>query len=46
MNMMTIGVHINLIIGFFMVMSGMVGWAMVSKASFRVMFDLLGKVLG
>ena len=26
--------------------SGMVGWAMVSKASFRVMFDLLGRLLG
>jgi flagellar biosynthetic protein FliR len=46
MNMMTIGVHINLIVGFFMVMAGMVGWAMVSKASFQSMFDLLGKLLG
>jgi flagellar biosynthesis protein FliR len=46
MNMMTVGVHINLIIGFFMVMSGMVGWAMVSKASFRAMFQLLGHLLG
>jgi flagellar biosynthesis protein FliR len=46
MNMMTLGVHINLLVGFFMVMSGMVGWALVSKASFRVMFDVLGKMLG
>ncbi len=46
MNMMTVGVHINLIIGFFMVMSGMVGWAMVSKASFHAMFELLGHLLG
>ena len=46
MNMMTLGVHINLIVGFFMVMSGMAGWAMVSKASFRAMFDVLGKLLG
>ena len=46
MNMMTIGVHINLLVGFFMVMSGMVGWAMVSKASFRAMFQLLGHLLG
>lgn len=46
MNMMTLGVHINLLVGFFMVMSGMVGWALVSKASFHQMFVLFGKLFG
>jgi flagellar biosynthetic protein FliR len=46
LNMMTLGVHIHLIVGFFMIMSGMVGWAMVSTMSFQGMFDVLGKLLG
>jgi len=46
LNMMTLGVHIHLIVGFFMIMSGMVGWAMVSKTSFQEMFDVLGRLLG
>jgi flagellar biosynthetic protein FliR len=46
MNLMTLNVHINLIVGFFMVMAGMAGWALVSKESFHDMFVLMARVLG
>jgi flagellar biosynthesis protein FliR len=46
MNLMALSVHLNLIVGFFMVMVGMAGWAAVSTTSFRSMFDTLGRLLG
>jgi flagellar biosynthetic protein FliR len=46
MNLMTLNVHINLIVGFFMVMAGMTGWAIVSKESFHQMFVVMARLLG
>ncbi len=46
MNLMAMSIHIHLVVGFFMVMSGMAGWALVSQQSFRGMFVMLGRMLG
>lgn len=46
MNMMTIGVHLNLLVGFSMVMLGLAGWALVAENSFHQMWQVLGRLFG
>lgn len=46
MNLMALSVHIHLVVGFFMVMAGMAGWAAVSRESFREMFVTMSRLLG
>ena len=45
MNLMTIGIAINLVVGFAMVLVGLTGWAMVSQESFQGLFHALGQLL-
>jgi flagellar biosynthesis protein FliR len=44
MNLMTMGISINLIVGFVMVGSGLAGWALVSQQSFQNLFSALGRI--
>ncbi len=44
MNLMTLGVNINLLIGFIMIGVGMGGWALVAQDSFRGLFGSIGRI--
>jgi flagellar biosynthetic protein FliR len=46
LNMMTVGMSINLILGFMMIMVGLTGWALVSTDSLHEMFRVIEQVLG
>ena len=44
--MMHLGITLNLVLGFVMVMMGLTGWAVVSTESFQSMMGTLGRLLG
>jgi flagellar biosynthetic protein FliR len=46
MNLMTLGVSINIVIGFFMVMMGLTGWAMVSTQALQGLNQAIEKLFG
>jgi len=46
MNLMTVGIPMQLIVGFVMVGAGLTGWAAVSRSSMLQMFQDLGRLLG
>jgi flagellar biosynthesis protein FliR len=45
LNMMTVGIPLNLLVGFAMVMMGLGGWALVASDSLHDMFRVLGNLL-
>jgi flagellar biosynthetic protein FliR len=46
LNLMSIGISLNLIVGFVMVGAGLAGWALVSQQSVGEMLDAIGRLLG
>jgi flagellar biosynthetic protein FliR len=46
LNMMTVGIPLNLLVGFAMVMLGLSGWALVSTDALHQMFRVIGDLLG
>jgi flagellar biosynthesis protein FliR len=43
MNLMSLGVTINIFVGIVMIISGLAGWAVVSQDTFRELFDTLSR---
>jgi flagellar biosynthetic protein FliR len=46
MNLMTLGININLLVGFVMIAVGLTGWALVATDSFQKMFHTISRALG
>lgn len=45
MNLMTLGININLLVGFLMIALGLTGWAIVSNDSFHALFRTISQAL-
>jgi flagellar biosynthetic protein FliR len=46
LNLMSLGITINILVGMVMIMTGLVGWAMVSRDSFLNLFERIGNLFG
>lgn len=46
MNLMTLGINMNLLIGFAMIVVGLSGWALVAQQSFQGVFGVFHKLFG